>query len=332
MVLALSGMVPEGKRGEIFACAGLTLGALLFYECRRPPSAAPPAAATTATAAAATPPPVPPPPAPPPPAPPPTPAPKREVYRLDLGRYAGWNVRARPDKQAEVLRCYIADGCEVEAGVAAEGWLALAPSTGGGYVLREQGGEGAGWHPIADVAGQIAALLSAHPDNICLNTFDPAYYASLPSELQAAFLKCLASGIENPDSGMGCYACQPEDYDRFKPFFCKALAKYHGVAEDAKHVNDWSLEGVEGLPEGGVLDIAKLGLPALSMRVRTGRNLRDFPLPGAMTKEQRCELETRMLTAFEVLFKDPAYGGRYCLFNDALMMRRACHLLATAPQ
>lgn len=32
-------------------------------------------------------------------------------------------------------------------------------------------------------------------------------------------------GIENPDSQMGCYACQPEDYDRFKPFFSKALAK-----------------------------------------------------------------------------------------------------------
>ena len=67
---------------------------------------------------------------------------------------------------------------------------------------------------------------------------------------------------------MGCYACQPSDYDNFKPFFSKALAKYHGVAEDAKHINDWSLEGVEGLPEGGVLDIGALGLPALSMRVR----------------------------------------------------------------
>ena len=33
-----------------------------------------------------------------------------------------------------------------------------------------------------------------------------------------------------------------------------------GVAEDAKHVNNWSLEGVEGLPEGGVLDIGALGL------------------------------------------------------------------------
>jgi hypothetical protein len=130
---------------------------------------------------------------------------------------------------------------------------------------------------------------------------------------------------------MGCYAMQPEDYDALKPFFSKALARYHGVAEDATHTNDWSLEGVrralydstfsirgcagadfspaaprlltataaqvEGLPEGGALDLEALGLPALSMRVRVGRNLAAFPLPGAMTKEQRCELENAMLAA-----------------------------------
>jgi protein-arginine kinase len=166
-----------------------------------------------------------------------------------------------------------------------------------------------------DIVAQIVGLLAKNPDNICLNTFDAGYYSSLAAELKPAFLKCLASGVENPDSGMGVYACQPNDYDRFKPFFSKALAKYHRVAEDAKHVNDWSLEGVEGLPEDGVLDIAKLGLPELSMRVRTGRNLKDFPLPGAMTLEQRCAMENRMLEAFEVLFKDPAYGGKYCSFT-----------------
>ena len=166
-----------------------------------------------------------------------------------------------------------------------------------------------------DPSAKIAELLKKNPENICLNTFDPAYFASLSDELKPAFLKCLNSGIENPDSGMGVYACQPDDYDRFKPFFSKALAKYHKVAEDAKHVNNWSLEGVEGLPADGKLDITKLGLPELSMRVRTGRNLKDFPLPGAMTKEQRCEMENRMLKAFEVLFANPAYGGKYCSFT-----------------
>ena len=99
----------------------------------------------------------------------------------------------------------------------------------------------------------------------------------------------------NPDSSMGAYAMLPSDYDELRPFFSKALAKYHGVPEDATHVNDWSLDGVEGLPSGGVLDLAALGLPELSMRVRVGRNLKAFPLPGAMTKSQRLDLENFML-------------------------------------
>jgi len=169
--------------------------------------------------------------------------------------------------------------------------------------------------PADPVVQQIAKLLAAHPDNICLNTFDQQYFDSLADELKPGFLRCLASGIENPDSGMGCYACQPDDYDRFKPFFSKALAKYHKVGEDAKHVNNWSLEGVEGLPEGGVLDIGALGLPELSMRVRVGRNLKAFPLPGAMSKDDRCNMENFMLKAFEVLFADPNYGGKYCSFT-----------------
>ena len=110
---------------------------------------------------------------------------------------------------------------------------------------------------------------------------------------------------------MGCYAMQPGDYDRFKPFFSKVLADYHGVAKDAKHVNNWSLEGVEGLPVSGKLDLSRLGLPALSMRVRVGRNLADFPLPGAMTAADRVAMEKKMCSAFSKLISMPEYGGRY---------------------
>jgi hypothetical protein len=124
-------------------------------------------------------------------------------------------------------------------------------------------------------------------------------------------LQVCRSGIENPDSSMGCYAMQPSDYDRFKPFFSKVLADYHNVAADAKHINNWNLVKVPGLPEDGVLDLTKLGLGALSMRVRVGRNLAEFPLPGAMTKEDRILLEQKMCQAFEQLQAMPEYGGGY---------------------
>ncbi len=157
----------------------------------------------------------------------------------------------------------------------------------------------------------IARLKPENPANIALQSFDPIYFETLDSDSQSRLMACLNSGIENPASEMGCYACQPSDYDDFRPFFAKALAAYHKVPEDAQHENSWSLEGLEELPDGGVLDLAAIGLPALSMRVRVGRNLAEFPLPGSMTRDDRVLLETRMMGAFGELIADADYGGTY---------------------
>ena len=124
-------------------------------------------------------------------------------------------------------------------------------------------------------------------------------------------VKCLISGIENPDSQMGCYACHPADYDDLKPFFSKVIARYHSVPEDARQLSNWSLGGIAGLPEDGVLDLARLGLPALSMRVRSGRNLSRFPLPGAMCRADRIGLENEMTAVFDRLGAKSGYSGRY---------------------
>merc|ERR1719162_1495553 len=163
----------------------------------------------------------------------------------------------------------------------------------------------------AEKLAKIEANKVSNPDNLACKNFDVEYYNGLSDEEKPAFLMCVNSGVENADSGMGCYAMQPADFDRFNPFFKKVLAQYHKVAEDAKHVNSWSLEGVEGLPEGGKLDLEALGLPELSMRVRVGRNLKEFPLPGAMSKDDRIAMEAKMCKAFEVLKANPEYGGGY---------------------
>jgi len=68
---------------------------------------------------------------------------------------------------------------------------------------------------------------------------------------------------------------------------------------------------VEGLPEGGKLDLSELGLPELSMRVRTGRNLNKYKLPGLMTKQDRINFEQDMKKVFDALISDPSYGGSY---------------------
>ena len=119
--------------------------------------------------------------------------------------------------------------------------------------------------PFDDKIELIARLKPEHPTNIALQSFDPTYFETLEPDGQNRLMACLNSGIENPTSEMGCYACQPSDYDDFRPFFARALAAYHKVPEDARHENNWSLEGLEEMPDSGVLDLAAIGLPALSM-------------------------------------------------------------------
>ena len=94
---------------------------------------------------------------------------------------------------------------------------------------------------------------------------------------------------------MGCYAMKPGDYTTFKPFFSQVIGDYH--KNDPKcaltHVNSWDASRVGN---NGVLDLSKLGLKEpLSMRVRVGRNLTAFNLPGAMGQAERIAFEKRML-------------------------------------
>ena len=96
--------------------------------------------------------------------------------------------------------------------------------------------------------------------------------------------RCAKSGVDNADSGVGCYAMQPGNYETFSTFFDPLIRDYHGATADSKHVTDWDTSGVG---EGGVLDVTKLGLEELSMRVRVGRNLKQYNLPGMMDKAER---------------------------------------------
>eukprot|EP00658_Telonema_sp_P-2_P040231 TRINITY_DN2877_c0_g1_i12.p1 TRINITY_DN2877_c0_g1~~TRINITY_DN2877_c0_g1_i12.p1 ORF type:complete len:696 (-),score=147.53 TRINITY_DN2877_c0_g1_i12:279-2366(-) len=156
---------------------------------------------------------------------------------------------------------------------------------------------------FASALSQIAEVKRLNPGNLACKHFDVAYFNSLDDGLKARMIQCARSGFENPDSGVGAYAMQPDDYTALSPFMDPLIREYHKASPDAVHVNDWTVSGT--------FDLAELGLPALSMRVRVGRNLKSFPLPGAMSKQERCELEDTMVSAFEKLMAMPEYGGRY---------------------
>ena len=93
-----------------------------------------------------------------------------------------------------------------------------------------------------DVIAKINEIKGKFPDNCMAQAFDQAHYDSLNDDQKIRLLTCCLSGVANPDSCMGCYAMNPNDYDEFSPFFKKALGQYHKVDLNVKkHVNNWSL-------------------------------------------------------------------------------------------
>ncbi len=161
---------------------------------------------------------------------------------------------------------------------------------------------------------KIAAVKKSNPGNRATKYFDEGWFAGLGLPAQKTMINIVRTGFENPDSGLGCYAMTPSDYEEFNAFFDPVIRDYHGASKDAVHVTDWDASGVG---DNGVLDVTKLGLPELSMRVRVGRNLAQFNLPGSMDRDERIEFEKTMMKAFQKLVNDPNYGGNiYSLSPD----------------
>jgi len=176
----------------------------------------------------------------------------------------------------------------------------------------------------AAIVKKIMAIKESNPGNIAIASFDEAAFNGMSEADQGRLLKVMASGIGNPGSEMGCYAMGPTDYDDFYDFFKKALGRYHKVnLDEKKHSNDWELKGKEGLPADGVLDVAAFGIKEpLSMRIRTARNLKKFPLAGAMSEEDRKNMELAMGPVFDALIANPEFGGSY----NSLTPGHKCHI------
>ena len=125
---------------------------------------------------------------------------------------------------------------------------------------------------IAELTAKATMAASANSDNLCAkNLLDAdvqSWMTTLNAEQVSQLALCAKSGLDNVDSGLGCYAVDPKNYDEFAMFFDKVCEDYHHGGGKV-HTTNWSLEGVKGLPEGGVLDLGALGLPELSMRARS---------------------------------------------------------------
>lgn len=162
----------------------------------------------------------------------------------------------------------------------------------------------------ADIVSKCKGIVKDHPNNksckYAISYLDESDEINI--ENIDRFIKCIKTGIDNPDSNLGCYAMKPTDYSDFGGFFEKVIRDYHGNTGSAdcgdkkQHVTSWETNGEE-------YDVKQLGVTEdISMRVRVGRNLVGTNLPGMMTQEDRIEFEKKMLPAFEKLVAE--YGGK----------------------
>jgi hypothetical protein len=90
-------------------------------------------------------------------------------------------------------------------------------------------------------------------------------------------------GVENLDSGVGIYACDPEGYTVFADVLDAVIKDYHKVPDnkaikhpacDFGNIEKLALEDLD--PEGKFI---------ISTRVRVGRSHKEYPFPQILTKE-----------------------------------------------
>jgi creatine kinase len=159
-----------------------------------------------------------------------------------------------------------------------------------------------------NISQTIREIRAQNPNSLMARYFDEGYYNSLDKAAQEHLNKIIMTGIVNPNSQMGAYAMEPQDYDLFSALLEPMIRDFHAIdaAEKFSQLHDWDTESKSC--NLGVIDER---LKDVSMRVRVARNVSTFPLPGAMTKDDRLNFESMMARAFSKLSKDPTFDGKY---------------------
>ncbi len=158
--------------------------------------------------------------------------------------------------------------------------------------------------PTADeerFLAKLAQLRVSHPDNLCARYLTRDLFTSFGAAERERLHDCCRSGAENPESTVGCYILRPEDLHDFDAFFGPLIRQHHGTLAAEQCITDQNADD---------MDLAALGLPVMSTRVRVARNLKGFRLPASMDRGERIRLEQSMVQALRVLIDDPLYGGR----------------------
>lgn len=133
-------------------------------------------------------------------------------------------------------------------------------------------------------------------------------YKELKTANGFSFYQAIQSGLDNPDSGVGVYAGDKESYTLFRAMFTPIILEYHGINLDKPHQANLEIDDLD------VKNVDPKGEYILSTRIRVGRNLKDFPLGPAISKEQRQEVE-RLVSSALICFENELKGTYYSLLG-----------------
>jgi hypothetical protein len=134
----------------------------------------------------------------------------------------------------------------------------------------------------------------------CKDKKDPAGYT---------FQQCIFSGCKWTNSGIGVYAGCHEGFYTFAPLFDKIISEYHGHSPTAKHISNMDHTQLR-CPDFPADEDAMIN----STRIRVGRNLADYPLGTACTRQQRLEIESKVVGVLQS-FTGELQGKYFSLGN-----------------
>ena len=151
----------------------------------------------------------------------------------------------------------------------------------------------------------------------------------------ATLWDCIVSGIEQEDSSNGIYAADEESYELFSKIFNPVVEEYHAPYKLADgHTSDMNPEKVQAP------DLDTEGKYIRSTRIRVARNLKGYGLPPSLTRQERVNVEKKVIGVLESLDGDLA--GKYFalsgmdeatrqqLVNDHFLFKKGDRFLESA--
>lgn len=122
-------------------------------------------------------------------------------------------------------------------------------------------------------------------------------YKATKTKLGGSLGDCIKSGVENLDSGVGLYACDPEAYTTFRELFDGVIRDYHKVPAGQAITHPKPDFGDLNNLDFGNLDPD--GKHVVSTRIRVARSVEGYSFPPCLKNEQRMELEGKQRKALE---------------------------------